>query len=270
MSKPTRGKKNCACSEETYSQVLQQLSDRYASVRARALETLVKLKHPYSCRKVLDALSDKSAVVRATAAGYLGELNCKESIVPLISKLDDRNSEVRMRAAESLGDLLVGGEPPKALIRRLADSDELVKASVAESLGSIGSSKALPALWKAIRDSSPIVRSYVAEAIGNLGTKDDASKLNKQLQQETSEIAKVGFYQALYILEEQSALEFLLSLLRSEDYRVRCAVANVLAQIHADKFNRPLILRFLREALKQEKTIAARSSLRSSIRSLLR
>jgi HEAT repeat protein len=139
---------------------------------------------------------------------------------------------------------------------------------VAESLGCIGDRRALPALWRAINDTSSLVRCYVAEAIGKLGSKKDVKKLEKALRHETSDAARIGFYQALYVQGQRDVLQPMLMLLQSNDYRVRCATANTLSEIIANKSDSLLALRTLRTALKQELTVAAKSSIRAAIRSL--
>lgn len=251
------------------SNLLGQLKEKGALARVHALESMVSIDHPSVFPEIVKALSDRNPNVRSTAADCLGALGNKEGVVPLISKLSDHSVEVRMRAAESLGDLLADEKnSPSALIKGLQDPNELVRIAVAESLGAIGDRRALPALWKAIHDASPLVRSYIAAAIGELGDKEDVAKLEKELKKETSETAKIGFYSALYMLGQYDVLEEILRLLQSNDYRVRCATASTLSEVIADKSNAPLILRTLRKSLRQEPTIAAKSSIRSSIRSI--
>lgn len=189
------------------------------------------------------------------------------AIAIFIGKLADSDNEVRMTAAESLGNLLTGKKSPPRLIRSLQDPDELVRIEVCESLGAIGDRKALPALWRKMSDPSPLVRSYAAGAIGELGNNRDAAKLRKYLGLETSDTSRVGIYQALYRLGEHDVAEDVLSLLsKSRDYRVRCAAAGILSEIIADKSNASIILSALRKALRKEPTIAARSAIRAGIK----
>lgn len=262
-------KKQNTSKQSRFNELLHQLKQRRARDRVRALEALTKLSHPAAVQQIIKALSDKSPLVRSSAAEQLGMIGKKEAIKPLLRRLADSNSYVRSIAARSLGDLLVDQKSsPPALIKRLKDADELVRIDTAESLGAIGDRRSLPALWKAIHDASPLVRSYIAEAIGELGDKKDVAKLEKELKKETSETAKVGFYHALYLLGQHNILQDLLMLLQSSDYRVRSAAANTLSTIHSNKSETPVILNALRKALRQEPTVAARSSIRSSLRAI--
>jgi HEAT repeat protein len=249
------------------NQLLPKLRQKRVSDRVRALESLAKIDLPRVVNEMIRALSDRSPTVRATAAEFLGSLEAKEAVRPLIGKLADSDNEVRMMAASSLGSLLMGKRSPLKLIQTLQDRDELVRIEVAESLGAIGDRRALPALWKALDDPSPLVRSYLAAAIGELGNKGDVAKLEERLKQEKFDTSKVGYYQALYRLGRHDALEALFSiLLKSSDYRVRSATAKILSEVIADESNAPAILRALQKALRQEQTIAAKSSIRSSLK----
>jgi HEAT repeat protein len=267
MKSPKKGKKGQS-SEKSLSQLLDRSREGDASVRVAALEALAKIDHPCVLDIMIRALSDNNPTVRVTAVESLGTLNYKQSVPKLIDRLADSNSEVRMRAVESLGMLLSGGTSPSALIKRLQDTDRLVKVTAAEALGAVGDQKALPALRKALRDPSPLVRSYVSESIGRLGGKREIVGLETALEKEKSETAKIGFYYGLYLLGQHAMLQELLKLLQSTNYRVRCATANTLSQILGDESERELILRSLRKALRHEPTVAARSSMRSSLRRL--
>lgn len=259
--------RSCALSESP-SYLLEQMRDRSPLVRIKALESITDIEYPYALDALIRGLSDKSSDVRVTAAEILGRLRSKKGVAPLLTGLADSNSEVRMRAAESLGLIVEDGKCPRALLKVLKDADELVRTNAAEALGMIGDRKALPALRKAVNDPSPLVRSYVAEAIGKLGDVRDIGRLNEELKKEISERVKVGLYQALHILGQRDALQNLLTLIESSDYRVRCATANTLSAIHIDRADTPLILRTLRKALRKEPTVAARSSIRSSLRAI--
>jgi HEAT repeat protein len=190
------------------------------------------------------------------------------AITPLIRQLSDRSWEPRMDAAAKIGRLLEGkGRTPRALIRRLKDSNELVRVEVAEALGAIGDRRAVGALWRALHDRSPLVRSYVVPAIGELGTRKDVARIERALQDERSAIAKVGYYAALHHLGRHHVVSELIKLLQSRNYRVRCAAANTLGGL-ASHSHAGTIARALNTALKLEPTVAARSSLRSGLRAV--
>lgn len=250
------------------TQLLEQLRAKKPLVRAGALEALAESDDPEAVASIIGALDDPSPTVRATAAECLGGMGRKEGVKPLLGKLSDRSVEVRLRAVESLGALLSGGRCPRALIRSLRDPNELVRIEAAESLGAVGDRKALPSLWKALDDRSPLVRSYIAGAIGSVGGERDVARLEERLRRERSDTARLGFYQALHMLGRRGVLKDLLELLRSDDYRVRCAAANILSNVAADRADTPLVMSALRKALRSESTVAAKSSFRAGLRTL--
>ncbi len=171
-----------------------------------------------------------------------------------------------MAVVEGLGELLRDKGSSRLLIKGLNDRNELVRVTVAEALETIGDRQALPALRKALRDRSPLVRSYVATAIGSLGDMRDVPRLRRAAQSDKSEMARVGIYHGLYLLEQHEVISSLLQLLQSRWYRVRCATANTLSEMLDDVSEREIIVRGLRRALKEESTVAARSSIRSTLR----
>jgi HEAT repeat protein len=189
----------------------------------------------------------------------------------LVALLADRRREVRYEAAQSLGRVLAGsGKAPAALLRAIGDRDELVRIAACEAAGDIGDKRAAPQLRRRLNDPSPLVRSYAASALGMLAVDGARGALVKASRRERSSIARVGLYEALVRLGEQSALQRLLALLRSKQYRVRSAVANTVAELPLDSESKSEVRRALREAIAVEQTVAAASSLKFALRRLRR
>lgn len=195
-------------------------------------------------------------------------MRSKDTLQLKLRQLSNADSEVRVKAVARLGILLEKKRVPPELISAFDDIEELVRIEVAETLGIIGDKSALPVLWKKINDSSPLVRREVAIAIGLLGNSDDARKLEEKLKNEKNATSKLGFYYALYRLGNDAYLLKLFQLFKSKQYRIRCAAANILVACLDDRLLAHLILSTLQEALKDEPTIAAKSSLTSSIKAV--
>ena len=216
---------------------------------------------------VIRSLYDRSPKVRVTAAECLGKMKIKTraTVAALTKCLSDRFYEVRMRSAESLGILLSGtSKSPRALVHRLKDPDELVRVETAEALGAIGDPMSVPSLIRTLGDPSPLVRSYVAVAIGAVGDKKALRTIEARLLRERNDTAKVGFYEALYLLGKHEAIINLQRLSKSKNYRVRCAVANVLGTTVGSS-NAQGAVRFLEKWLKEEKAVAVKSTLRANL-----
>lgn len=107
-------------------------------------------------------------------------------------------------------------------------------------------------------------------AIGTVGGKRAIPILEKRLSRETSDTAKVGFYQALYMLGKHEVRNDILRLSGSKDYRVRCAVVNILGKVIANSSNAQKILLFLRRWLSEERVSSVKSTLREVIKDMKR
>lgn len=192
-----------------------------------------------------------------------------ERLSSFVSQLGAKSPDKRTEAAAEIGSILARAEDsPQALIRALQDRSELVRVQAAESLGLIADRTALRALWVALKDRSGLVRGYVASAIGDLGTDKDVMRLRRALALERSPRAKVGYYAALHKLGDREAIPQLIELTRTKDYRVRCAAANNLGRLASRRREAEAVSRALRAAIREEPTVAARSSFRSSLQLL--
>ena len=193
----------------------------------------------------------------------------KENIDALSLRFSDHDPDVRMKVAERLGIQLAGSKKcPRALVKMLHDPNELVRIEVVDSLAAIGDRGVLPNLWMAIRDRSPLVRSYIAGAIGELGSKEDLKRLERKVGKERSRTAKLGYYQALYLLGKNEIFPTIVRFLRSKNYRLRCSTANILSEFIVDHSNYQSVLSALRKALTMESTVAAKSTFEACIRSI--
>jgi HEAT repeat protein len=264
--KSTKHNKKGRSRPKSFSRLPKEAQNIEASRRVKAIEVKEPADDPTALVAMIRSLSDKDPMARVTAIEKLVASIGERGIPHLVDKLADSDSEVRIAAVEGLGDLLRDKGSSRLLIKGLNDRNELVRVTVAEALETIGDRQALPALRKALRDRSPLVRSYVAAAIGSLGDTRDVSRLRRSAQSDKSETARVGIYHGLYLLGQHDILSELLPLLQSRWYKVRCATANTLSEMLGDGSERELIVRRLRRALNKEPTIAARSSIRSTLR----
>ena len=249
--------------------LIHHLKKKGETTRVQAIQHAEKSSTNKLSLEVMPCLENTNQHVRAAAADCLGALGQKHAVQPLCMKLADYFSLVRIAAAESLGIILAQKkEAPLALIRKLEDPEELVRIQAVESVEAIGDKKALPKLWKAIHDPSPLVRRYAGGAIGSLGRKADIKRLWITLKNERSARAKIGILQALFELGETSVLPSFFKLLKSKDYLVRCAVTHTLSDVIVNSTNFEMVLATLRNALKTESTVAARSTMDASIRTI--
>jgi HEAT repeat protein len=237
------------------------------------LERLVKrgaLKRPLpdlSAGPSLQALaSDRRALVRRVVAQCASESNTLTAKSLLLRLASDTSAEVRVAAIEGLGSLLDGQDCPRSLLGHLQDRSLLVRISTVTALGQIGDKRAIGQLRAALRDSSPLVRSYAAAAVGRLGKSAVREELNTLADLERSATAKVGFLDGLHAAgDTPKAVEGLLRLVASRDYRVRCAAANTLASLRLRSPLRAEVRGAVRRALRAETTTAGREALQRAV-----
>jgi HEAT repeat protein len=166
-----------------------------------------------------------------------------------------------MYVLEALGQLR--GNRTKDLTEAPNDHDDLVRIQAAEEIGRSGARRAAPSLRRALNDSSALVRSYVAAALGGIGSASDRTRLEKHLSRETSDSARLGFYEALWLLGDKTVFNDALQLLTSPDYRARSATARALFVTFLSLRTRPRIIAALRRRFAIEPTKSVRSTIRS-------
>jgi len=110
-------------------------------------------------------LTDSHSSVRRAALTALGQLGAVETVPAIILALEDGNREVRCHAALALGSL----RDERAVLPLVAtlhnDAYPPARQTAANSLGEIGSLKALRSLKAAMDDPDPKVRSAAGNAV---------------------------------------------------------------------------------------------------------
>jgi len=94
--------------------------------------------------------------------------------------------------------------------------------------------------------------------------------LSRRLARERGDTARLGYYEALFLLGRREYLWDLLELLASERYRIRCAVANIVAGFRLTKAETETVLRAFKAALALETAAGPISSFRGAIRDIRR
>lgn len=179
---------------------------------------------------VREYLADRSPRVRSAALDVIKDENLRELEPQVVLSLSDRSSSVRYSAVECLGSFHEEESVAATwLYPLLDDPSSLVRIATLESLDQIGDKKALPLIAPKLHDEDALVRAYAAGAIAQLDGKKYASEIERALETETDDNARVGFADALFLMGDQKQFSELLKLLSSSDYRVRSASANALS-----------------------------------------
>lgn len=177
----------------------------------------------------------------------------------------------RCDAIEATGQALAGSRSaPRELIQATRDRRMLVRVVAIEALQDIGDRRSFAALRACVRDSNPIVRSYAAVAAAVVDPARARPLIRRLAVAERSSLARVGVLEASFSLGDRTALGRLLRLLGSRQFRVRCAVANTLTDVELTAAERIGALRAVRAGLSIEATVAARSTMETARRALMR
>jgi HEAT repeat protein len=205
----------------------------------------------------------ESSFLRAQTAERIGLRGDPADIGRLEDYLKDQSAEVRMRAVEALGKLTAGRH--QALRGALTDTDELVRLQAAESIGVHAGRRTVSALRQALGDRSALVRSYAAAALGRAGTRGDRALLRTAVRRESSDAARLGFLEGVWLLGDRTVLTLTIKLLNSRDYRVRGATARALTGTFSNLETREGIIAALQARLRSERTNAVRQALTDSL-----
>jgi HEAT repeat protein len=215
------------------------------------------------------ALSARNPAVRETAIALIMEHEVKDAAQLIEPLLNDQNDNVRYSAAECIGLLNEGrGTNFPSLRRLLRDPARLVRVQAVESVGLVGDRGALPAVVRLLSDKDPIVRSYASSTVGALRGSSYLNKLRHALMIEKQNLARVGFYEALFQLGQRKVLPDMLKLLGSSDYHVRCGIANTLERMSLSPSENDLAVKALTVAAQKPIAVADETTTKRVLRTL--
>ena len=185
----------------------------------------------------------------------------------LTGMLSSPQYDVRMEALEALCDCEFEIDLERSVRKRIRDRNELVRVTAIEVAGDHGLKSVQPEIIQRLKsDRSWLVRRAAAVALGDLSAVE-ARKILVDRIHLAGEAERVGLYYALVKLGVRKYLVPFSRGLSNESYLIRCATANLIPGI-ADTGNKRRWIRLLNDALGKEETVAARSSLESTLKEL--
>lgn len=207
-------------------------------------------------------MRDPSPSVRSAAVQMVAEHEV-EAAVPLVEGLlNDRSEKVRLAAVKCLGAMQgASGFSHEKLRSLLADASFLVRIETLESLALRRDFKALPKIVTLLSDENPLVRAFAARSIAALDGRSYIQAIHNVIKKEKEDAAKVGLLEASFVLGDEDALSPFLHLLSSDDYRVRCSVANSLEYMQLKKPQVKIVIAALSRAKLKALGVADKSSI---------
>jgi HEAT repeat protein len=161
------------------------------------------------------------------------------SVALLVKRMDDSELMVRAEATRRLGEL--GGITHlELLLKALHDEKRFVRAEAARALGKLGEQVPIAPLVKALHDRDGSVRVAAAQALGMLGQRESQRDLTHALSDSWPPVREAAIL-ALGKLREQVPLETFLPALQDEDKFVRAAVLSVLGTLGESVPIEPLV-----------------------------
>jgi serine/threonine-protein kinase len=160
--------------------VAKLLHDPDLDVQNKAVDVLVKVRHPETVKYLVEALKDESEYTRRSAVEVLNEICDPESVKDLLAAIKDDDWWVRARAGDALAE--IGG--PKVInsvLELIKDKDEDIRRTAIEILNATKDESAVDTLIRATDDEDWWVRERAIDALAQIGSKKAIPKLVSML-----------------------------------------------------------------------------------------
>jgi HEAT repeat protein len=217
--------------------VVEYLADQNITTRNLAAGLLMHLKDA-STDALLPYLYDPDHDVRKFAVDILGMNGTNQAVPHLIELLKDPDENVVISAVEALGNIRDEASVPTIAVA--FDGQPYVQATAAEALGKIGGTAANDCLRLKFRqsmenpESDPLVRYTIIEALGLIGSKDAYDEIVRFLPTVRGKVRRVLIH-ALIRIGERCGTAFESGIIAKDDILDALADDDVQIQISAVK-----------------------------------
>ncbi len=191
------------------------LADEDARVREEAVMAVGRLRDERARGVLLASLHDRSIWVRCRAARALAEHPAVEVQAALEEAASREVPPVRVGAIEALGQLWPASR--EFLCGLAADDDPEVRRACLRALGAGREQVPLDMLAAALEDPVWSVRCAAAEGLGASGHGGAFGPLSRALDRERDAVVRSALLTALYQVDPESSLSFLVSALAEKD-----------------------------------------------------
>jgi serine/threonine-protein kinase len=204
------------------------LADPEIELQARAVELVVKLRHPDTMKHLVPVLKDESEFARRSAVEVLNEIAEPATIKYLLQALEDGDWWVRSRASDALAK--IGG--PKvmdAVLQLVGDKSENIRRSAIEILNQTRDERAVGYLIKATQDPDWWVRERAADALAEIKSAKATPALLEMLKGDPRSVPAA--LRALAKIGSTDALPVVAALLDSTDKAIRIEAVNTVGRL---------------------------------------
>ena len=160
--------------------ITKLLQDPDLEVQNKAVDALVKLRHPDTIKFLVTALKDESEYSRRAAVEVLNEVCDPNSIKELLDAIKDDDWWVRARAGDALAEI-GGPKVVESVLELVKDKDEEIRRTAIEILNATKDETAVVTLIKATDDQDWWVRERAVDALAQIGSPKALPKLVRML-----------------------------------------------------------------------------------------
>lgn len=229
------------------------LADPDPQVRGQALTILLDLPDASAAaqEQVQQMLADDCPELREQALYVVGQTRNARYVGWLLPALDDPADSVRVRAAVACEQVLAGTIPDHALSdllrqisQRVDDPMERVRLAVLLVLGYAGDAAALPVLVRMLADSSPLVRATAADILACLGRGESLSAAAFTVPLEYGDLHHLHQHRASLQQVRELAPRVIAALQQAQqvaDAQTRTMATVVLSRINRERYRAPLL-----------------------------
>jgi serine/threonine-protein kinase len=209
------------------------LRDPDLEARSKAVDLVVKARHPDTMKHLIGVLRDESEDARRAAVEVLNGMADVATLKHLLSALEDQDWWVRSRASDALAK--IGG--PKvmdAVLQLVRDQDENIRRAAIEILNQTKDQRAVDHLMAATQDKDWWVRERAADALAEIGSPKAVPALARMLGGDARSVPAA--VRALGRLGDSKILPTLMPLLEHADKGIRLEAVGAVARL-ADQQN---------------------------------
>lgn len=204
------------------------LADPELEVQARAVDLVVKTRHPDTMKHLVNVLKEESEFARRSAVEVLNEIAEPSTIKYLLTALEDGDWWVRSRASDALAK--IGG--PKvmdAVLQLVGDKSDNIRRSAIEILNQTKDERAVNHLITATRDNDWWVRERAADALAEIRSEKAAPALLEMLAGDPRSVPAA--LRALGRLGSSAVLPQLLPMLDRPEKDIRIEAVNAIGHL---------------------------------------
>ncbi len=204
------------------------LADPEIEVQNRAVELVVRLRHPDTMKHLVMVLKDESEFARRSAVEVLNEIAEPSTIRTLLTALEDDDWWVRSRASDALAK--IGGvKVMDAVLELVRDDNENIRRAAIEILNQTKDDRAVDHLIGATRDSDWWVRERAADALAEIRNPRATPALVAMLQQDARSVPAA--VRALGRLGNSDVLPTLLPMLDRPEKEIRLEAVQAIGRL---------------------------------------